>query len=114
MSSPILNESHDSMPQSPPLFPLEEQEQLSGVVAPRRKRKKCDNGNEEFREALELYKNVCKVQLAPKCSETLRAFGQMIVATIGEMSAEKQIKAIQLVTNTVMALKLEHEAEVSP
>lgn len=74
----------------------------------KRKRQESD-ADGEFREACKFYKDICKERAAQKGNPTIRAFGEMIVSTVSEMSETKQVKAIQIVTNAIMTLKLEPE-----
>ncbi|XP_017477898.1 PREDICTED: uncharacterized protein LOC108367721 [Rhagoletis zephyria] len=118
----ILDTSYGSMlseqsPSSPLLFPLADEneegypERYSGdpvASTPNisKKRKRRDQGDDgEFSEVCQLFKEVQKDRLAE--NKTLRSFGEMIVASIGETNERKQAKAIQIITNAVMTLKLE-------
>ncbi|XP_036344448.1 uncharacterized protein LOC118753685 [Rhagoletis pomonella] len=106
----ILDTSYESTlseqsPQSPLLLPLADEneegypERYSGdpvastpnIFKKRKRRDQSDDGEKD--------------RLAE--NKTLRSFGQMIVASIGGMNERKQAKAIQIITNAGMALKLE-------
>ncbi|XP_017487525.1 PREDICTED: uncharacterized protein LOC108380809 [Rhagoletis zephyria] len=114
----VLEESSSSLPSpgSLILFPIEEEfldvpagdpvasTPQSSTKLPR-KRHRTNDADDEFKEVCQMYKEVHKDRQNE--NKAVRAFGEMIIATISEMSDTKQTKAMQIITNTVMELKLE-------
>ncbi|XP_036342153.1 transcription factor Adf-1-like [Rhagoletis pomonella] len=84
-------------------------EQPTPTTSQKKRKRQESDADGEFREACQLYKDMCKERVAQKGSQTIRAFGQMIGSTVSEMSEAKQVKAIQVVTNTIVTIKLEPE-----
>ncbi|XP_075152922.1 uncharacterized protein LOC142226680 [Haematobia irritans] len=72
-----------------------------------------DNGNkntamdEEFADAVRCFIQLCESEGRAKGNRALQGFGQMIIATLAEMNIRKQSKAIALVTEAVMEIKME-------
>ncbi|XP_049316793.1 uncharacterized protein LOC125779477 isoform X1 [Bactrocera dorsalis] len=76
---------------------------------PIRKRVKKTNSDDDscFKEACELYKSMCAER--SNCSEAVRSFGVMLTSIMNGMSEVKQMKAIQVLTNSLFAIKSEPE-----
>ncbi|XP_036332728.1 uncharacterized protein LOC118744106 [Rhagoletis pomonella] len=106
--SSVLTDSSDF--EESPLFTEEFACGQSTPKTSQKKRKRQENDADgEFREVCKMYKDLCEERAAQKGSDTLLAFGQMIVSTVSEMSPAKEAKAIQIVTNDIITFKLEHE-----
>ncbi|XP_054082145.1 uncharacterized protein LOC128920016 isoform X2 [Zeugodacus cucurbitae] len=75
---------------------------------PIRKRVKKTNSDDDgcFKEACELYKSMCAER--SKGSEAVRSFGVMLTSIMNDNNI-KQIKAIQVLTNSLFAIKSEPE-----
>lgn len=67
------------------------------------------DADDAFREALHCFKKLCKSREERQENEALHGFGQMIIATIGGMSASKQTKAMMRVTELVMRIRMEDD-----
>ncbi|XP_054085270.1 uncharacterized protein LOC128921493 [Zeugodacus cucurbitae] len=76
---------------------------------PIRKRVKKTNSDDDgcFKEACELYKSMCAER--SKASEAVRSFGVMLTSIMNDMNEVKQMKAIQVLTNSLFAIKSEPE-----
>jgi len=80
----------------------------STSVSSRKRKATQSNIDNAIVEAVNCFKKVCDTQLS-KANIAVGSFGRMVTATVSEMSASKQVKAIKEVTNLIMSIKEEPE-----
>ncbi|XP_073822232.1 uncharacterized protein [Musca autumnalis] len=68
-----------------------------------------EDSDDAFCDAVKSFTAICKTGDKLKENKALHGFCQMIIATISEMSIPKQSKAMTLVTQAVMEMKMEDE-----
>ncbi|XP_059221017.1 uncharacterized protein LOC131993992 isoform X1 [Stomoxys calcitrans] len=66
------------------------------------------NFDEDFYEAVQGFIQLCKSEERTQ-NKALQGFGQMIIATLSQMNTRKQSRAMSLVTEVVMEMKMEDD-----